>query len=399
VARVEAGFKGAIAAAAPADAARMRATLGAAYFERGRVLEAITLFDVATRNDPSFAPAQLALGLARAFTLEPASGRTAYLFASATRGPSSSPERRTALDALVKSVSTGRVATDIAVLQLDLLDDASVDAPLFVPAAYVEGLRLLAEANYPAALASLRTAAALDPADERARLAAADALVATGERAAARASLLETTRRHPSSGQAHWRLARLNEEGGDQAGALRAAEAAARCAPLAGASIVYATIGRLRHTALDLPAAARAYERRVALTPQSAPAHLDLGGIYQALDRLDDALAEYLAAALVDPSSAAAFASAGQLRADQGDDASAIALLRPAVRLDANRAAARYALGRALLRTGRADEAKQELAAFERIQKTEMDAQRRQFEENSRALESALKESERKGGK
>jgi hypothetical protein len=62
------------------------------------------------------------------------------------------------------------------------------------------------------------------------------------------------------------------------------------------------------------------------------------------------------------------------------------------VRLDADHGAARYALGRALLRTGRPAEAREQLAAFERIQKAEMEAQRRRYEENSRALESALGE-------
>jgi tetratricopeptide (TPR) repeat protein len=418
VARVETGFNGAITGAAPAEAARMRATLAATYMERGRASDAIAHLDRAVAIDPSFTPAHLLRAVARARvsrgdaagayaaarTLDPASAGTAYLYLAATRG-TTRPERPAALAALLEGVSAGPAPTDLTVLQLNLLDDASVDAPLFVPAAYVEGFRLLAEARYPEALASLRAAAAADPlvtgtapagaaanaGDERARLAAADALVAKGERAAARAHLLETVRRYPTSGQAHWRLVRLNDEGGDQASAVRAAEAAARCAPVAGAAIVYATIGRLRHTALDLAAAARAYERRVALTPQSARAHLDLGTIYQALDRLDDALAEYLAAALVDPTSAAAFTSAGQLRADQGDGEGAIALLRTAVRLDANHGAARYSLGRALLRAGRADEAKPELAAFERIQKAEMEAQRRQFEENSRALDSILK--------
>jgi tetratricopeptide (TPR) repeat protein len=74
----------------------------------------------------------------------------------------------------------------------------------------------------------------------------------------------------------------------------------------------------LQHTVLDLDAAAHSYERRLTLAPQSAPAHLDLGRVYQAQDRLDDALAEYLAAALLDPASASALAAAGQLRATWG---------------------------------------------------------------------------------
>ena len=420
VSRVEAGFAGAVTSAAPAEAARMHATLAATYLDRGRVADAVPHLDEAVALDRSFVAAHLLRGLAQARLnrtaaaaaayaagrkLEPASARAAYLYLSATREAARSGERATALEALLTAVTAGVTgADDFAGLPIDLLDDTSVDAPLFVPAAYVAGFRMLAQARYPEALASLRAAAAADPlvasaarptalnsAEERARISKADAQVASGDRAAARASLLDTVRRLPDSGQAHWRLGRLEEDRGDQAAALRSYHAASRCAPVAGASIVYAAIGRLQHTALDLDAAARAYERRVELAPRSAPAHLDLGAVYQAQDRLEDALAEYLAAALVDPASARARALAGQLRADLGDDQGAIALLRRAVQLDANDGEARYALGRALLRVGRADESRQELAAFERIQKAAMEAQRRSFEENSRALESALR--------
>lgn len=418
VARVEAGFKGAIAAAPPGEVVRMRATIAAAYLERGRITDALTHLDAAAKTDPSFAPLALLRGLANARANRAAAAASAYaaarraaprlpgaayLFLTASRGTTLGPERSEAIATLLDAATAG-AGIDLTVLPIDLLDDASTEAPLFVPAAYVEGVRLLGQARYAEAIAALRAAAATDPlvagaaappakltpADERARIAKADALVASGDRAAARANLLETVRLYPVSGQAHWRLVSLNEEGGDPAGALRAAEAAARCAPVAGASHVYAAIGRLHHNAFDLDAAARAYERRATLAPQSARAHLDLGTIYQAQDRLDDALVEYLAAASADPGSAAARAAAGQLRADMGDDAGAIALLRAAVALDGNHGAARYALGRALLRAGRAEESRQELAEFARIQKAEMEAQRRQFEENSRALESAL---------
>ena len=405
VARVEAGFKGAIGSAAPPEAARMRATIAAAYLERGRVVEALTHLDRAVALEPAFAPAHVLRGIGRARLnqdvaaaaafaaarrLEPGAPLPAYQYVRATRGAATAPDRAAAIDVLLEgAIAAPGTQTDLAGLPLNLLDDASVDAPLFVPAAYVPGFRLLAEARYPEALAALRAAAAAPPtaAGELASISKADGLVASGDRAAALALLRETARRVPLSGQAQWRLGRLSEDAGDQVGALRAYEAAARAAPVAGASIVFAAIGRLHHTALDLEAAARAYERRVTLAPQSAPAHLDLATVYQAQDRLDDALVESLAAALVDPSSAAAFASAGQRRGDRGDDEGAIALLRAAVSLDASLGAARYALGRALLRTGRTEEARREMAAFERIQQAEMDAQRRQFEENARKLE------------
>jgi tetratricopeptide (TPR) repeat protein len=405
VARVEGGFKGAITGAPPAAAAQMRGTLAATYLERGRTAEALIHLDRAAMLAPSFAGVHLLRGLALARTnrISAAAGAydaarkvdsspaAAYRYLAASRGANRTPTRKGALDGLLQAVIAGPSATDLAVLPVALLDDASVDVPLFVPAAYVPGFRLLADAKYGEALVSLRAVRPAAAADERAAIISADALAAAGNHDAARAGLRAAVRRFPLSGHAQWRLALLSQEAGDQAGALRSYEAALNCVPVAGAAIVYTAIGRLHHTALDLAAAARAYERRVALVPGSPQAHLDLGTIYQAQDRLDDALTEYLAAALVDPTSAMAFASAGQLRADQGDDAGAIALLQSAVRLDGKHSAARYALGRALLRAGRTEDARRELAAFESIQNAEMDAQRRQFEENSRAIESTLK--------
>ena len=60
------GFAGAITSAAPAEAARMHATLGATYLERGRVADAVLHLDQAATLDPSFAPAHLLRGLAHA---------------------------------------------------------------------------------------------------------------------------------------------------------------------------------------------------------------------------------------------------------------------------------------------------------------------------------------------
>src|SRR5436190_17908898 len=231
VSRVEAGFKGAIAAAPPAAAARMRATLGVTYLERGRLTDALVHLDRAAMLDPSFAPAQLLRGLAHAKLgeteaaaaafaaarrLEPGSAAAAYQYLRATRGAAAAPDRAASLDVLLKAASRGPGAPiDLAGLPLDLLDDASVDAPLFVPAAYVAGFRLLAEARYPEALASLRAAAVLDSTDERAGMAKADALVASGQYEAAHAVLTDIVRRYPASGQAFWRLGRLNEDGAD----------------------------------------------------------------------------------------------------------------------------------------------------------------------------------------
>jgi tetratricopeptide (TPR) repeat protein len=129
----------------------------------------------------------------------------------------------------------------------------------------------------------------------------------------------------------------------------------------------------------------------VALAPLAFDARLDLGGVYRAQDRLDAALAEFLVAALVDPKSAPAFAAVGQIYADTGDDERAMVMLRRAIELDGTLLDARYAASRALLRLGREEDARRELQVFEQLQREAMEAQRRRFEENSRAIEETLR--------
>jgi tetratricopeptide (TPR) repeat protein len=479
VSRVEAGFAGAIASAAPREAAQMRATLGAAYLERGRVGDALPHLDAAASlNAPSVEilrglaharagqRAAAAAAFRRAVVLDPTGLSPALLFIDATRGAEPSKERELAMTALRDALSEivdGARAPAVSVLPLDLLDEASVDEPFFPPSAYARGLALLREAKYGEALASLRAAAdadpltsdaalssaearaasdalrgqdarravdlflsvpgreasseiqrllgiaywtleeyargaehlraavRLNPRNERARLALADVLVAAKDPGAARDVLLQTIAAFPASGSAHWRLGRLSQDQGDQVPALQAYEAASRLTPFAGASIVYAAIGRLQHNKLDLDAAVAAYERRAGLTPLARDAHLDLGTVYRAQDRLDDALAEFLLAALLDPKSARAFAALGQLHADMGNDADALKMLQRAITLDESLLDARYAASRALLRLGRTEDARAELLTFERLQREAMAAERRRFEDNARAIEDALR--------
>ena len=48
-------------------------------------------------------------------------------------------------------------------------------------------------------------------------------------------------------------------------------------------------------------------------------------------------------------------------------------------------------LSRALLRLGRTDDARAEMLTFERLQREAMEAERRRFEDNARAIEEALR--------
>ena len=115
---------------------------------------------------------------------------------------------------------------------------------------------------------------------------------------------------------------------------------------------------------------------------------------YQVRIYLDDALAEYSIASLLDASNVRALATAAQIHAARGRDESAVKLLRRAVALDASHLEARYALSRALLRVGLADEARRELQVFEQLQQKALQDQRRQFQENQIRIDETLKRGE-----
>jgi cytochrome c-type biogenesis protein CcmH/NrfG len=155
-------------------------------------------------------------------------------------------------------------------------------------------------------------------------------------------------------------------------------------------------MGRIQHTQLDLDGAISAYGIRVELTPNDAAAHIDLGDVYRAQDRFDEALAEYLIAAILDPANIRALATAAQIHAAEGRDAAAVTLLRRAVTLDASHLEARYALGRALMRLGQTEEGRRELQVFEQLQQKAMQDERRRFEENQIRIEETLKGGERR---
>jgi tetratricopeptide (TPR) repeat protein len=198
-------------------------------------------------------------------------------------------------------------------------------------------------------------------------------------------------RAFPNSGAAHWRLGRLQEALRDERAALKSFQAAAMLPAVGGAAHVYARIGRIQHNQFDLDGAISAYGTRVELTPNDAAAHLDLGDVYRAQDRLAEALAEYLIAAILDPTNIRALVTAAQIHAANGGDEAAVTLLRRAVTLDGSHLEARYALGRALMRLGRAEEGRRELQVFEQLQQKALQDERRRFEENQIKIEDTLK--------
>jgi tetratricopeptide (TPR) repeat protein len=192
----------------------------------------------------------------------------------------------------------------------------------------------------------------------------------------------------PNSGRAWHRLGLLLEQLGDPAGAVRALEAARKVGEI---SAVNEALGRLYHNQLDLDAAAAAYERALGVPPQAGGAHVALAMVYRDMARFDEAMVEFAIAALLDRNDGRPFAELGQMHAATGDDARAVPLLRYALGRAPDLLAARYALSRALLRLGQADEAARELDLFQQQQQKAMAAERQRFEENSRKIDEVLK--------
>ncbi len=417
VANVEAGLASEIGRAPVPIAARMRATLGAVYLERGRLAAAVEQFDEAVRLDAQVADVQLLRGLAYqrlnqldkamsalriAFRREPGNVATAYLFlrtalstADAASTAADADDKSAAMKVLSNAVESGAAGERPQFSVLDLIDDASLMSPIFVPAIYNDAATLIMQAKYDEAIASLRKdmapASLAASRDERARLAAAEVRREAGDLTGARTALDDAIRAFPKSATSHWRLGRLQLQLGDDAAALRSFQAAAALPSLGGASYLYAAVGRGRHNQLDLDGAATAYSRRIALTPNDAGAHVDLGDVYRAQDRLDEALAEYSIASLLDPANVKALASAAQVHSAAGRDAVAVKLLRRAVAADPTHLEARYALSRALLRTGSAEEARRELQVFEQLQQKSLQDERRRFQENQIRIDQTLK--------
>ena len=107
VAQVESGFRADVAAAAPPAAARMRATLGTVYLERGRFDAALVQFTTAAELDPSLAPVHVLRGLTYERLNRPADAASAYRAAW-----QASPEQATTAYLLLRSDPSSSAARE-----------------------------------------------------------------------------------------------------------------------------------------------------------------------------------------------------------------------------------------------------------------------------------------------
>jgi tetratricopeptide (TPR) repeat protein len=164
-----------------------------------------------------------------------------------------------------------------------------------------EAHRILATAywfneQHSQAVAHLRTAIRLNPADERARIAIADVLAETKDFDLVERTLHETLDAMPASGQAHWRLGRLYQVLQRDVDARREFERALASGLVSGAERLLVAIARWHAREVDGDAAADACRRWIDVAPNDPAAHKELGTALRTINRDDEALVEFLIA-------------------------------------------------------------------------------------------------------
>jgi tetratricopeptide (TPR) repeat protein len=223
----------------------------------------------------------------------------------------------------------------------------------------------------------LRKAMSLAPGDERARVLLIDVLM--DERRWSEADR-ELTDASAASGQIAYRRSQLYQRQSLLPQAIAALQASERFGPVIGADYFYQSWAGLLVSQADFDGAISIYHRRIDANPNSGEAHRQLGEILILQGRDDQALAELLVAAWLDPKDPRAHAGAGQVYARAMQYADAVDALRRALALDPRLREARYTLGTMLMRVGKADEGRAELETFG-AQQADAEAQgQREFE-------------------
>ena len=330
VGRVEAGLASEIGGAPPPIAAKMRATLGTAYLDRGRTADALRQFDQALVLDPSLGevhplralaldilerPADAATAYRRAWQQDRTSVAHAYRFLSSDSSHANASEAADALNvvrtAAAQARQAGALFTTIA-----MLDDASVPAPMFPPARYSAAFAMLARARYDEAVTRLRALVATDPLVADRALSAADvssaiAAVKTRTTDETIAGLANAVRAHAQSSEAHRVLGKAYAAASRFDKAREELEAAVRLDPTnERARLALADVFiELRDTASARVALA---ETTKAL-PASGEAHWKLGTIHQSFGDDANAVRSFEAAAKLSP-----FAGVGRLYGSLG---------------------------------------------------------------------------------
>ena len=338
--------------------------LGLAYHQRGRLNEALREFDamLALQPTPSFASD---IQMNRALTLE-AAGKTveaSEAYRMAWNGDVAHPGKA------YVALRRGRLDADAAARARGVLRDAyerALDGDDRFPAPFVPTLDFIPDTFSPLPIAG------------DGRLDRVFALLAKGKLDDATAALADDSRVPSPEDSARARMARagIAERDGRLSEARREYTAAIE-GTLSGRHAIYVAIGRLAQVDGDSEAAIDAFGRAVRLNAGSPVLRREFASALVAGGRFEEAFTEFTVALLMAPKDAEVLAAIGQMFLDADRAGDAIAPLRRALAVKADRFQTHYALAVALSRTGRTDESTQEFEWFERLSRQAMDARRR----------------------
>jgi tetratricopeptide (TPR) repeat protein len=309
----------------------------------------------------------------------------------------------TATDPLIadRAMASGAFRAGVAALRDGDVDGAIrlLTTAVQTTPASSEAHRILATAywfdeQYSNAVEHLRDAIMLNPADERARIALADVLADTKAFDLVEQKLDETLAAMPASGQAHWRLGRLYQVLQREVDARREFERALASGPVSGADQLLAAIARWHARELNGDAASDACRRWIDLAPNDPSAHRELGTALRTIDRNEEALIEFLIAAVIDPQDAAVHVNIGQIHLAAERYGEAVSAFQHAVDAQPNHASARYGLAAALLRAGNEVEGARQMDIARRLQADAIAESRRAYEVNLLKIEAALRSRE-----
>ena len=335
--------------------------LGLMYRRRGRLDEALRQFGAADALRPGASDVQIL----RAMTLETAGNRDeagrayraawtrdaaspvkTYLVLRRTRNLEGAGRERArdTLRAAYGRILSGDHHPPAPFLTLDLVPDASSRTPI------------AAEARLTRAFAHL-AAGRLD-----------EAVAALGDGNTATSPDTSAVARMARGGTAE-REGRLPDARREYLAALEGT--------LSGRHALYVGIARLAQVEGDLEAAIDAFDHAVRLSPNDSVLRRESAGALVAAGRFDDAFAEFVAALLIAPDDAEVLAAVGQMFLDTDRAGEAIAPLRRALAVKADRYQTHYALAVALSRAGQANEAAREFERFERLSRQALEERRR----------------------
>jgi tetratricopeptide (TPR) repeat protein len=381
------------AGANPDDLQPQIATLLAAY-DRARSAPGprapfiqVALVEDRAADTPRFSPAPYADGFALIaqgrYQEAIARFRTALSRDPLVVDPAARSERMARGSALLRQ---GQIPSAI-----EELEAAVASLPSSSEAHRILGAAYAANRNAAKSVEHLDTAVRLAPGDERARVALGHALGEAGKTQEAERALRDTIAAFPASGEARWALADLYEKVGRGIDAIRELEVAATLTVVAGKGQLYFRLADLSHQLQEYERVVVALSRRARLMPNEAGAHKDLGLAYNRVGRQDQALVELIMTSLLGLEDAETLAVIGQIHLNAGRYTMAEEVLRRAIALQPASAEARYALGGTLLRLGKADEGKAQLAEFRRLRTAALEDQRRTFELELRKREADLR--------